>query len=271
VSVAGAAGEAPQRVLVAVGDGVATVTLNRPAALNALDIETYRELERLAGELGAREDVRVVVLTGNGRAFCAGADLRQFAQTMDFDDERAIQERLDYVGAVISAWVHLDRPTIAAVNGLALGGGANLALACDLVLMREDATLGQTYVQRGLTLDSGASWFLTRLVGRARAAEIALLGEALPAQTAAQIGLVNRAVAAADWESTVADWAARLAAGAGRAQRDIKRGLLAAPQMSLSEILDWEAATMARIFQTDDLRESFDAFAQKRPPRYRGH
>jgi 2-(1,2-epoxy-1,2-dihydrophenyl)acetyl-CoA isomerase len=258
------------RVLVDVVDGLATVTLNRPDRLNALDIETYRRLEALADELEARDDVRAVVLTGSGRAFCAGADLVAFADEMDFDDAGMLHERLRYVGSVVRRWVRLDRPTLAAVNGLATGGGANLALMCDLVLMREDARIAQAYVRRGLVIDMAGTYFLPRLVGRALANELALLGDWVTAEDAARMGLVNRCVAVAEWETTVADWGARLAQGAGRAQRLIKQGLLASPGCDLDTMLEWEAGAMALVFQTEDVRESFAAFMEKREPVFRG-
>jgi 2-(1,2-epoxy-1,2-dihydrophenyl)acetyl-CoA isomerase len=263
-------GGSAERVLVDVVDGLATVTLNRPEKLNALDYETYQILSSLADELAARDDVRAVVLTGAGRAFCAGADLTTFAQEIDFDDAHMVRDRLRFVGSVVEKWVNLDRPTIAAVNGIAIGGGCNLALMCDLVLMREDATIGQTYVQRGLVLDMGGTYFLPRLVGRALANELALLGDAIPAADAARIGLVNRCVPVAEWEATVADWGRRLARGAGRAQRMIKTGLLASPLLDLDAMLEWEASAIAMIFQTRDLRESFAAFREKRDPVFEG-
>ena len=258
------------RVLLDVTDGLATVTLNRPEKLNAIDYETYVILSGLADELAGRDDVRAVVLTGAGRAFCAGADLTTFADEIDFDDPHMVRDRLRFVGSVVRKWVELDRPTIAAVNGIAIGGGCNLALMCDLRLMREDATIGQTYVQRGLVLDMGGTYFLPRLVGRALANELALLGDAIPAAEAARIGLVNRCVPVEEWEETVHDWGTRLAGGAGRAQRMIKAGLLASPLLDLDAMLEWEASSIAMIFQTDDLRESFTAFREKRDPVFKG-
>ena len=263
-------GSTPERVLVAVGDGLATVTLNRPEKLNALDVETYRILSSLADELAEREDVQAIILTGAGRAFCAGADLTTFADEIDFDDAHMVRDRLRFVGSVVNKWVKLDKPTIAAVNGIAIGGGCNLALMCDLVLMREDATIGQTYVRRGLVLDMGGTYFLPRLVGRALANELALLGDTISASEAARIGLVNRCVPAAEWDATVADWGTRLAGGAGRAQRMIKTGLRASPLLDLDAMLEWEASAIAMIFQTEDLRESFAAFREKRTPVFRG-
>jgi 2-(1,2-epoxy-1,2-dihydrophenyl)acetyl-CoA isomerase len=256
--------------LLDVADRLATVTLDRPEKLNAIDIETYRILDSLADELSTRDDVTAVVLTGNGRAFSAGADLTAFANEMDFDDPNMIRDRVRYVGSVTKKWVELDRPTIAAVNGLAMGGGANLALACDLVLMREDATISQSYVRSGLVVDMGGTYFLPRLVGRARANELALYGESLTAEDAVQIGLANRCVPIAEWEKTVRDWGMRLASGAGRAQRLIKQGLRSASLMDLDATLEWEASAIALVFQTEDVREAFAAFKEKRRPEFRG-
>lgn len=260
-----------ERVLLDVTDRLATVTLNRPDKLNPIDFGTYEILETLSASLSARDDVGAVVLTGAGRAFSAGADLVEFAEKMDFDDVHAVRERLQYVGSVVRKWVHLDKPTIAALNGVALGGGANLALCCDMVLMREDASIAQNYVQQGLVVDMGGSWFLPRLVGRARAAELTLFGDRISAADAVAIGLANRCVAVDEWETTVAEWGGRLAAGAGRAQRMIKRGLLRSPGMDLDTMLDWEALSMPAIFQTEDVREAFAAFRDKRAPRFTGH
>lgn len=254
------------RVLVDVTDGLARVTLNRPDKLNAIDVETYRILDALADELATRDDVRAIVLTGNGRAFSAGADLTAFAGEMDFDDPHMLRDRVRFVGSVVSKWVHLDKPSIAAVNGLAIGGGANLALMCDLVLMREDATIAQSYVRSGLVMDMGGTYFLPRLVGRALANELALFGEPVTAADAARMGLVNRCVPVDEWEETVTAWGRRLADGAGRAQRIIKTGLVLSPHMDLDAMLEWEATMIAMVFQTEDVRESFDAFREKRPP-----
>jgi 2-(1,2-epoxy-1,2-dihydrophenyl)acetyl-CoA isomerase len=266
----GAESTGDERVLLDVTDRLATVTLNRADKLNPIDFATYEILDSLSASLSARDDVGAVVLTGAGRAFSAGADLTEFAEKMDFDDVHAVRERLQYVGSVVRKWVQLDKPTLAALNGMALGGGANLALCCDMLLMREDASIAQNYVQQGLVVDMGGTWFLPRLVGRARAAELALLGDRVGAADAVAIGLANRCVPVDEWEATVADWGRRLATGAGRAQRMIKRALLRSPGMDLDTMLDWEALAMPAIFQTDDVREAFAAFAEKRPPRFTG-
>jgi len=256
------------RITVEVEDGVALVTINRPDRLNALDTQTFEELDALTRDLPQRDDVGAVVLTGAGRAFCTGADLKSFADDVDIDDPAAVRDYLRFVGGFVRRWTAFELPTIAAVNGLALGGGANLALACDLVLMREGAKIAQTYVQRGLIVDMGGTYFLPRLVGRARANELALLGDEVGAEDAVAMGLANRVVPAAEWDETIRDWGRRLAGGARGAQRMIKTGLLAAPFMDLETTLEWEAFGIATAFQSDDLREALAAFREKREPRF---
>jgi 2-(1,2-epoxy-1,2-dihydrophenyl)acetyl-CoA isomerase len=261
--------EAP-RLVVDVKERCARVTLDRPEKLNALDTRAYRELEATAAELAARRDVAVVTLTGAGRAFCAGADLEGFARDVDVEDAHAVRSYLRWVGGVVKAWATLEKPTIAAVNGLAVGGGCNLALMCDLVLMHEDASIAQAYAPRGLVPDMGGTYFLPRLVGRARAFELAYFGDALSAEEAVAAGLANRAVPAAEWEPTLESWARRLAETPGRALGLIKAGLLASPLLDLDAMLEWEANAIALVFATDDVRESLAAFRERRPPLYTG-
>ncbi len=258
------------RLIVEVADGCARVTLNRPERLNALDAPAYRALDEAADELAARDDVSAIVLTGAGRAFCAGADLRSFADEVDLSDAHAVRAQLRWVGGIVRKWATLEKPTIAAVNGPAIGGGCNLALMCDLVLAREDATIGETYSQRALVLDMGGTYFLPRLVGRARAFELAYFGDALSAADAAAIGLVNRCVPVAEWDEIVDAWARRLARGASRALGLIKTGLLASPLLDLDAALEWEANAIALIFETADVEEALAAFQERRPPLYTG-
>lgn len=265
-----AGGDEAPRLVVEVRDGCARVTLDRPAKLNALDTRAYRELEATAAELAARDDVAAVVLTGAGRAFCAGADLEGFARDVAVGDVHAVRAYLRWVGSVVKAWTALPKPTVAAVNGLALGGGANLALMCDLVLMHEQATIGQVYARHGLVPDMGGTYFLPRLAGRAKAFELAYLGAELSASEAVEAGLANRAVPAVEWDETVADWAQRLAATPGRALGLIKAGLLASPLLDLDATLEWEAGAIALAFATDDVREALTAFRERRPPVFTG-
>ena len=265
-----AAGGDDSRLLVHVEDRCARLTLNRPDRLNALDLATFRALEATLDELAGRDDVAVIVLTGAGRAFCAGADIRSITDEIDASDPHAVRAYLRFVGTIVRKLVAIEKPTIAAVNGPALGGGCNLALACDLVIARDDAVLGQVYTQRALVPDMGGTYFLPRLVGRAKAFELAYFGDPVAAADAVAMGLINRCVPAAEFEEAVTEWASRLAAGAGRALGLVKTGLLASPQFDLDAALEWEANAIALSFTTEDLQEALAAFREKRPPRYSG-
>ncbi len=257
-------------LLVRLDERCVWLTLNRPERMNALDVGLFGELERCLDDLARRDDVAVVVLTGAGRAFCAGADLQSITTEIDCDDPHQVRDYLRWIGSIVRKFVHLEKPTIAAVNGAAVGGGCNLALACDLVLMREDAVIGEVYAQRALVPDMGGTYFLPRLVGRARAFELAYFGDTLSAAEAAAIGLVNRAVPVDVFEETVQLWAGRLAGGASRAIAMIKTGLLGSPLFDLDAALEWEANAIALSFGTRDIQEAFAAFQEKRPPRYSG-
>ncbi len=242
----------------------AWITLNRPERLNALTGEMYLELERCAAELAADPEVRAIVLTGRGRAFSAGADLQSYTDEVDVTDPHSVRDRMRLIARVVKAWVALDKPTIAAVNGLAVGGGANLALMCDLVLMREDAKIGQNYAKIGLVPDMGGTYFLPRLVGRARAMELALLGDMISAAEAERIGLVNRCLPVEGFESEVREYVSRLASTSPRAVELILTGLRHSPLMDLDTTLEWEAHAIAMVVSTPEAREEFAAFKARR-------
>ncbi len=245
-------------------DGSGWITLNRPDRLNALTGQMYLELERCAAELEADPSVGAIVVTGRGRAFSAGADLQSYTDEVDVMDPHSIRDRMRLIARVVRVWVNLDKPTIAAVNGLAVGGGANLALMCDLVLMREDAKIAQNYAKIGLVPDMGGTYFLPRLVGRARAMELALLGDMITAAEAERIGLITRCLPAKSFESEVREYAKRVSSTSSRAVELILTGLRHAPLMDLDAILEWEANAIAMVVSTPEARETFAAFqAQK--------
>jgi 2-(1,2-epoxy-1,2-dihydrophenyl)acetyl-CoA isomerase len=252
-----------------VRDGVAWCTLDGPA-LNALDTTMFQALLDTAEGLRERNDVRVAVITGAGRAFCSGQNLKTFTEEVDVSNPNDVRRYLRFVGRVVMAWMQLDIPTIAAVNGLAVGGGANLALMCDLVVMREDAVISEIYAQRGFVLDMGASWLLTRRVGLTRAAELALLGETITADDAARIGLVNRAVPIDEFDGYVEDLAGRLAASPTAGLAMIKSQLRHAHLMDLEAALEQEAYAMSMAFATEDVAEAMAAFREGREPEFRG-
>src|SRR3954468_19098866 len=190
-------------------DGVLTVTLNRPEKKNAINGTMWEELLATFRDAATDGDVRVVVLTGAGGAFCSGADLSAGGR----DTPKHQLNRMRDVADVCLALHHLPKPVIAKVGGVAAGAGCNMALGCDLIVASDDARFSEIFARRGLTIDFGGSFVLPRLVGVHKAKELALLADIISAQEAEQLGIVNRVVPAAELDAFVDDWAARLAAG----------------------------------------------------------
>jgi 2-(1,2-epoxy-1,2-dihydrophenyl)acetyl-CoA isomerase len=248
-----------------VADGVATITLNRPDSLNALNGAMRRELLTALKAAGRDESVRAIVLTGEGRGFCSGADLRGGAA------ERAFRRVLtDEYNPLIVAIRELSKPVIAAVNGVAAGAGVSLALACDLVYAAEEARFIQAFVRIGLVPDSGSTRTLVRALGRHRAAALVFSGEPLGAAEAQAVGLVNAVVPADQLASTVLAAATSLAAAPTRAIGLAKRAINHAEDALLSESLAMEAALQELAGRTEDHAEGIAAFGEKREPRFLG-
>jgi 2-(1,2-epoxy-1,2-dihydrophenyl)acetyl-CoA isomerase len=258
---------APDDVLVAVREGVATITLNRPAALNSLTIPMKERLLAVLLELAADASVRAIVLTGAGRAFCAGQDLKERLEPdpAPFDEE--LGQRYNPIVRALRA---LPQPVIAAVNGVAAGAGASLAFACDLRIAAEPASFVLAFGRIGLVPDTGATWTLPRLIGAARAADLALLGGALSAEDALRIGLVSRVVPADGLAAEAAAMAAQLASQAPGASAATKRLLARAFDVDLEAALEAEAAAQAAAGEHPDHAEGLAAFVEKRQPRFRG-
>jgi 2-(1,2-epoxy-1,2-dihydrophenyl)acetyl-CoA isomerase len=250
-----------------VAERVATITLDRPAALNALTVPLKQELLGAFVRVDSDPDIHAIVLTGAGRAFCAGQDLRERLEPGAAPLEVEIRERYN---PVILAMRRLEKPIVGAINGIAAGAGASLAFACDLRIAAEGASFLLAFGRVGLIPDSGATWFVPRLVGAARAAEMALTGEPLSAADAERFGLVARIVPA---EAVVAEaqaLAARLAAMAPRALALTKRALEASWTASLEEQLELEAELQGIAGATADHAEGIAAFMEKRSPRFTG-
>ena len=246
--------------------GVRTLTLDRPDALNALDRE-LKEVLLAALRAAARDRaVRALVLTGAGRAFCAGQDLRERGQGAP---SLAVELRERYI-PIIEALHRLEKPIVAAVNGVAAGAGFSLALACDLRVMAETATFISAFGRIGLVPDSGLSWFLPRLVGPARAAEIVMTTDPLDAATAERIGLVNRVVPTEACLAEAQALATRLTAGAPLAMGLAKRSLAYALEHDLSASLVFEAELQGIAGRSADHAEGVSAFTEKRPARFTG-
>lgn len=254
-------------VLLTVEGAVATVTLNRPAALNALTIPMKERLLAILGDVGANSAIRAVVLTGAGRAFCAGQDLRERLAP----DAPPLRDELELrYNPIVRALRSMPQPVIAAINGVAAGAGASLAFACDLRIAAEGASFTLAFGRIGLVPDSGATWTLPRLVGAARAAEILLVGDPVTAAEALRIGLVSRVVPPEDLAAEAAGLAARLAAGAPLATTLTKRLLRAAADHDLDAALAAEASAQGQAGSSLDHAEGLAAFIEKRVPRFTG-
>ena len=250
---------------IAYADGVLRITMDRPAQLNAM---TAAMSDRIASELegaAARDDVRVVVLAGAGGAFSSGADLSGADAHENFD-----VTSLDRANRIVRAIVSLDKPCVAAVNGVAAGVGCSAALACDLVVASESASFLLAFARIGLMPDGGATASVAASIGRARAMRMALLAEPLPAREAYDAGLVSHLVADDEFEDTLAQVVGRLAAGAPLAYAATKKAVNAATLGHLHDALERERTGQTVLLRTADVAEGMRAFGEKRRPVFRG-
>ncbi len=259
-------------VLCDIAEGIATVTLNRPDSLNAVDEATKRELGTCMKNCRHDEAVRCVILTGAGRAFCSGQDLKELKTAYaDEDYTPHLGEFLrNQYNPIISNIRKMEKPVIAAVNGVAAGAGCSLALACDLRIAGESAAFVQSFVQVGLIPDSGATYFMPRLIGLARAAELAFTGEKVDARRAFEIGLVNRVIADAELMGYANNLARKLAALPTRSIALTKRLLNQSFGNTLDEQLEAEAFAQETAGLTQDHLEGVRAFMEKRKPGFIG-
>ncbi|MFE1308992.1 enoyl-CoA hydratase/isomerase family protein [Streptomyces sp. NPDC058755] len=254
-----------------VREQVSHITLARPEALNALTPAMRDRLIALLDEASADPDLRAVVLTGTGRAFCAGADLRGGSggtgQRIPGDVARVLR-----LGAqrLVSAVLDCEKPVIAAVNGTAAGLGAHLAFACDLILAAESARFIEVFVRRGLVPDGGGAYLLPRLIGPHRAKELMFFGDALSAADAERLGLVNRVVPDGELEKTAREWATRLATGPTRSLALTKQLVNASLDGDRSSAFAAEAAAQEINMTTEDAGEGLRAFVERRSPEFRG-
>jgi len=255
-----------------VKDGVAVLTLNRPARLNAMSRPMLDALLEALPRLAEDPEIGVIVLTGAGRGFCAGGDVKAMAegtelggQTME-EKAQALRSRME-----TSRWLHeMAKPTIAMMRGPAAGAGLSLAMACDLRIASDTVRLGTAFARVGYSGDFGGSYYLTQLVGTAKARELYFTADLLDAQQALGLGLVNRVVADARLEEETMALASRLARGPRVAYRYMKRNMNAAETASLKDMLDLEAWHHTRTGMTEDHREAARAFVEKREPQFKG-
>jgi 2-(1,2-epoxy-1,2-dihydrophenyl)acetyl-CoA isomerase len=250
--------------------GVYTLTIRRPDVRNALNEEAFHQLIAACEQVGADDAARVLVLTGEGRAFSAGGDFDSLERMLDGDRAYAVAE-LENAGAGVAALARLEVPTVAALNGDAFGGGAALALSADYRVMSDSARLGFVFARLGISgADTGASWWLSRIVGPSRALEILSFGKVFDATEALAAGLVTGVAPAEAFADSVADFTRRLAALAPLAVRGNKRALLDQEDRTLEQHLALEAQIQADCIRSADFKEGLDAFQKKRPPIFEG-
>lgn len=250
--------------------GVATLTLNRPESMNSLSIELKQALVSAVAELGADDSVRAVVLTGTGRGFCVGQDLREHVGLLAADDPAPLNTVTEHYNPIVTGLATMPKPVVAAVNGMAAGAGAGLAFACDFRIAASSAGFLLAFANVGLTLDSGVSWTLPRLIGAARATSLALLAEPITADAALEMGLVNALVDPERVLPAAHELAARLAAGPTAAYGAIKASIAYAASHSLPEALAKEAELQQAMGATEDHRGATAAFVAKQKPVFEG-
>ena len=251
--------------------GVGLLTLNRPKTLNSLTFEVYAALVRQFEEARTDDSLKVIVITGSGKGFCSGGDVHEIIGELFGRDAAGLLEFTRMTGDLIKAIRLLGKPVLAAVNGLAAGAGAVIALACDLRVMAESASFRFLFTGVGLTgADMGAGYLLPRVVGLSRATEMLLLGDAVDAPTAERFGLANRVVPDGQVVDAAMEWARRLADGPTRALSMTKRMLQNELDMDLAGAIEAEAQAQALMLQGKDHRAFYEAFLEKRPPRFTG-
>ena len=257
-------------VLCRIQDRVAVVTLNRPDARNALTLQMKQVLSSLIPNLGVTADVGCLLLTGAGAAFCSGGDTKMMAEDGNPASPEERKRQLRWEHAIPLAIHTLEKPVIAALPGPAAGAGFSLALSCDLRIAAESAFVTTAYARLGLSGDYGGSWFLTRLVGPAKARELFYLADRVDARECERLGIVNRVVPDAELEAEALAWAKRVAAGPPIALRYMKENLNRALREDLGACLEIEAERMVQGATTEDYVEAVQAFQDKRAPLFKG-
>lgn len=258
-------------IMMEVADRVATVTLNRPERLNALGADMRNQLLEALDQAESDPSVRVIVITGAGRAFCSGGDVKEMNDRRNAGaTARREPEVMQMRDRILLKLQRMPKPVIAAVNGIAAGAGMNLALGCDLRIVSEKAAFGQVFVKRGLHPDWGGTYLLPRLVGLAKALELTLFGDMISAGEALRIGMVNRVVPHGEFQEAASDWASQLAEGPPIAQALAKRGLYRNQDCDLASALEYETYAQQIVWGSEDAGEGIRAFLEKRSPRFQG-
>jgi 2-(1,2-epoxy-1,2-dihydrophenyl)acetyl-CoA isomerase len=253
-----------------VADGVATVTLNRPESLNSLDTRTKEALRDRVRDAAEDRDVRAVVLTGSGRAFCVGEDLGEHGEKLRRGSADLGETVRDHYNPTVRTLTSMPKPVVAAVNGIAAGAGASYAFACDLRIVGENAGFNLAFAAVGLSCDTGSSWTLPRLVGWAKARALLLLPRTVDAAEAKAIGLATEVVPADDVLSRAQELAGELAAGPTAAYAAIRRVLDFSAVRTFDDSIEHEEQMMHLTGKTQDHRKAVEAFLEKRKPVFRG-
>ena len=251
----------------ALDGGIATITLNRPEVYNALNDEITFELQDAFKAVSKDDKIRVVVLTGEGKAFCSGQDLKSSASQKNRSIMDSLHKRYN---PIIRAMRNLPKPIVCRLNGVGAGAGCSIALACDMIIAAEEATLIEVFVNIGLVPDSGSSYFLPRLVGSAKAFELCAMGNKVQAAEALQLGLVNKVVSMESLDKTVLEYASHFAGAPTKAIGLIKKMLQKSATSTLEEMLDYEAYCQEIAGGTSDYQEGVRAFTEKRKPNFSG-
>ncbi|MHB1277952.1 MAG: enoyl-CoA hydratase-related protein [Bacteroidia bacterium] len=248
-------------------NGIATITLNRPDVFNAFNDTQSYELQDALKQAKKDDSVRVVVLTGAGKAFCSGQDLKAIAAS----ENRSLSESLyKRYNPIITAMRELPKPIICRLNGVAAGAGCSLALASDIIVASENASLIEVFINVGLVLDSGSSYFLPRVVGSARAFEMATMGTKVKAQQAFEWGMVNKVVPAEELDAAVAEYTGYYAQAPTKAIAMMKKMLNKSFHSDLNTMLEYEAFCQELAGRSEDYKEGVKAFNEKRKPEFRG-
>jgi len=251
-------------------DGIAVLVMNRPERMNALNNELATELHATLPRIAKDDSIRVVVLTGAGRAFCAGGDLGVIGKGREANDVKQLEPLLRAGMGMVVTMRTMPQPVIAAVNGAAAGAGMNVALAADIRISADEAMFGQNFAKVGLYPDYGGTYFLPELVGPSKAAEMFYTGDMIDAKTALQLGFLNRVVPAAQLEAEVKTLAQKIASGPPLAVRAVKKVLFADQKVALERALENEVEHQMKCFASEDCLEGVRAFFEKRAPKFAG-
>ncbi len=259
-----------QHMLLSKKNHVGMITLNRPEKLNALGGRMRQELEEAINETGADSDVRVIVITGTGKGFCSGGDVSEYLDGTTKALAKTAPNQRPVMARIVLALNTMEKPVIAAVNGLAVGGGANLALACDIRIASQKAQFGQVFTSRGLHPDWGGSYFLPRLAGYAKACELIFSADVISAREALEAGLVNKVVPHNKLMTATMELAQKIANNAPIPMAYAKRALQNFQKWDLAQALDYESYVVGITTKSKDAIEGFTAFMEKREPKFKG-